>query len=251
MSKYTTEVRYICEMLSGLTESADETDIDTIIEGSYTSIFDSDIPFFDEDYRLPLEKKILRHYYTREIGYETFGLWKLHLNNKMKEIMPYYNQLYNSELLEFEPLQDTDYYSDHSGTFTGETVDDNDSTSNTSTSNSGSSTDDQTNQVISRYSDTPQGAISDLEDNTYLTNATINDETRDDDATFQNSGSSSNISTMDNTRNINNTDTYLDHIYGKRGTGTYSKYLQEYRDTFLNIDMRVINDLSDLFMNLW
>lgn len=251
MSKYTTEVRFICEMQSGLSESADESSIDEIINGSYDKIFDSDIPFFDENYRLPLEKKILKHYYTREIGYETFGLWKLHLNNKMREIMPYYNQMYNSELLEFEPLQDTDYYENHEGSFTGEITDDNESTSNTSTSNSGSSTDDQTNKVTSRYSDTPQGAISDLENNTYLTNATINDETRDDDATYQNSGTNNNSSTEDNKRNIDNTDQYLDHVFGKRGSGTYSSYLLEYRKTFLNIDMMIIDDLGDLFLNLW
>lgn len=251
MSKYTTEVRFICEERSGLTESAGYSDIDTIIENSYDKIFDSDIPIFDENYRLPLEKKILRHYYTREIGYETFGAWKLHLNNKMKEIMPYYNKLYNSELLTFEPLQDTDYYTNHSGSFNGETVDDNESTSRTTTSESGSSTDDQSNSLISRYSDTPQGAISDLQNNTYLTNATINDETRDDDSTYQNSGTNNNTSTMDNTRTIANTDQYLDHVFGKRGTGTYSKYLQEYRDTFLNIDMMIINELKDLFLNLW
>lgn len=251
MSKYTTEVRYICEEKSGLSESAGENSIDSIIEASYNKIFDSDIPLFDENYRLPLEKKILKHYYTREIGYETFGLWKLHLNNKMREIMPYYNKLYNSELLTFDPMTDVDYYTNHSGQFNGATNDDGSSTSNTTSSSSGSSTDDQTNKLVSRTSDTPQGTVSDLENNTYLTNATINDETRDDDSTYQNSSTNSNRSTAVNERTINNTDSYLDHVFGKRGTGTYSEYLQKYRDTFLNIDMLIINDLKDLFLNLW
>ena len=30
-----------------------------------------------------------------------------------------------------------------------------------------------------------------------------------------------------------------------------AKLLKEFRDTFLNIDMDVINSLSDLFLNLW
>lgn len=251
MSKYTTEVRFICEEKSGLSESKGESSIDEIINGSYDKIFDNDIPIFDEAYRLPLEKKILKHYYTREIGYETFGLWKLHLNNKMREIMPYYNQLYKSELLEFDPMQDTDYYTNHSGRFDGQTNDDGSSTSNTNTTSTGSATDDQTNKITSRYSETPQGAISDLENNTYLTNATINNETRDDDSTYENSSTNANRSTAVNERTIANTDSYLDHIFGKRGTGTYSEYLQKYRDTFLNIDMMVINELKDLFLNLW
>lgn len=251
MSKYTTEVRFICEEKSGLTESAGESSVDSIVTNACPVIFDADIPFFDEDYRLPLEKKILKHFYTREIGYEVYGLWRLHLNNKMREIMPYYNQLYNSELIKFEPMQDTDYYTNHSGRFDGVTNDDGSSTSNTTSSETGSSTDDQTNALTSRFSDTPQGSLTNIENNTYLTNATINNETRDDDATYQSSSSDSNRSTAVNERTINNTDSYLDHIFGKRGTGTYSKYLEEYRKTFLNIDMMVIKELNDLFMNLW
>lgn len=251
MSKYTTVVRFICEEKSALSESVGVDNIDAVIDASYDKIFDSDIPFFDEAYRLPLEKKILKHYYTREIGYEVFGLWKLHLNNKMREIMPYYNKLYQSELIEFDPMHDTDYYTNHSGRFNGTTNDDGSSTSNNTASSSGSSTDDQTNKLTSRYSDTPQGAISNLENNTYLTNATINDEIRDDDSTYTNSSSNSNRSTAVNERTIDNTDSYLDHVFGKRGVGTYSEYLEKYRDTFLNIDMMVINDLKDLFFNLW
>ena len=56
-----------------------------------------------------------------------------------------------------------------------------------------------------------------------------------------------------NTNNsvINNTEDYLEHVSGKQGTTSYSKLLTEYRDTFLNIDMMVINELNDLFINLW
>ena len=91
MSKYSTEVRFICETAAGLIESKGYNDVESIIDKAVGSIFESDIPFFDNDYGIKLEKKILRHYYTREIGLETVGLWKLQLNTTMKEIMPYYN----------------------------------------------------------------------------------------------------------------------------------------------------------------
>ena len=108
MSQYTTELRYICESLAGLEHSVGYSDIDEVIDNSYDKIFDFNYPIFDENYRPLLEKKILKHFYTREIGQETYGLWKLKLNTKMNEIMPYYNKLYNSELLEFNPLYDVD-----------------------------------------------------------------------------------------------------------------------------------------------
>ncbi len=60
-------------------------------------------------------KKILRHYYTREICCETVGRWKLFLSDKMKNIMPYYNQLYQSELLKIDPLVSVNRSVSHEG----------------------------------------------------------------------------------------------------------------------------------------
>ena len=121
MSKYTTEVRYICESYANLDESADYQSIDEVIENSYRKIFSVDkIPMFNgesAEHRAGLLKKILLHYYSREIGYETVGLWKLKLNQKMIEIMPYYNQLYESELLQFDPLKNVDVTRTHEGEY--------------------------------------------------------------------------------------------------------------------------------------
>ena len=115
MSKYTTEVRFICETEAGYTESKGFNSIDNILDIAAPKIFNFDFPIFDENYRLPLEKKILRHYYTREISEETVGLWKLRLQDRLCMIMPYYNKLYESELLEFNPLYDVDYTRQHTG----------------------------------------------------------------------------------------------------------------------------------------
>ena len=108
MSKYTTEVRYICEYYAGLTKSTGYEDIDEIVEKARHKIF-SNYPIFDENHRAELEKKILKHYYMREIGFETPALFKLYLNNRMAEIMPYYNKLYESETFEFNPFINTDF----------------------------------------------------------------------------------------------------------------------------------------------
>ena len=104
MSIYTTEVRYICETANNLTNSAGYNSINEIIKNALPSIFNFNFPIFDEKYRSVLETKILKHFYTREIGEETVGLWKLRLDTRLNEIMPYYNKLYMSELLEFNPL---------------------------------------------------------------------------------------------------------------------------------------------------
>ena len=242
MSKYTTELRFICESKAGLSNSVGFNQIDDVISNSWNKIFDN-FPIFDESYRSVLCSKILKHYYTREISAETVGLWQLWLNTRMGEIMPYYNKLYESALLEFDPFKDTNYSRNHGGTFTGDTV------------RNGRSEIDVDNSVTSNgtsnsknlFSDTPQGAITNIENESYLTNATLIKDT--DTNTTNTDGNSTTQNTE--TTGITNTDNWIETIVGKQSTVSYSKLLQEFRDTFLNIDVMIINDLSDLFMNLW
>ena len=307
MSKYTTELRFICETSAGLTDSEGYTSTRDIIEKSRAKIFDFDYPIFDEKYRSVLETKIIKHYYTREIAAETVGLWKLWLDERMNNIMPYYNQLYKSELLEFNPLYDTDITTDSNRKEKHEenTTDSNVRTDNTSRDENGTETrtdnlassntrtddlktsndheehdtDSGTNDSLQAYSDTPQNGLTGVTTLNYLTNATKN--TGSDSKTHNNNGSyeTKNTGTQTNdatqtgtvrndinntvrntgtvsdsgtgTKNYDNVNDYLEHVKGKRGTDSYSKILQEYRKTFLNIDQMIINSLSDLFMGVW
>lgn len=239
MSKYTTEVRFICEHYAGLDESEGYNNISDIINKSRDKIFDFDYPIFDESYRSVLETKILKHFYLREICTETVGIWKHFLNTRMNEIMPYYNKLYNSELIEFNPLYDVDLTIDHSRDLkaTGTEEISNEYEENVD--------DDNTSNGWDLYSDTPQGGLVGVTSEEYLTNARhlTNTDERDSNRT----GNSNN----ERTRNLRDLEDYLEHIRGKRGGTSNSKLLQEFRETFLNIDMLIINDLRDLFFNLW
>lgn len=223
MSKYTTELRFICETYAGYTESQGYAKVSEIIDKSRSKVFDFPYPIFDPAYRSVLETKIIRHFYTREICAETVGRWKLFLEAEMNEIMPYFNKLYLSELLKFNPLYDVDLTTEQTREGTGETE--------TNTLNTG-------NANNWRYfHDTPQGGVEGLKSLRYLTEAERQDL--------------SNQTTSDTDGNYKNTEEYLKHVYGKSGGASYSKMLSEYRDTFLNIDMLVIKELEDLFFNLW
>lgn len=227
MSKYTTEVRYICEQKAELEESVGFDRIDFVIANSWNKIFTTKCSFFDEGYRSVLCAKILKHYYTREIGMETVGLWQLWMNRRLEEIMPYYNQLYKSAQLEFNPFHDVDYYREGNRQ--------NDGTSETN----GSITNKQDNVTRDLYSETPQGALNGVESETYLTDA--RKVMQDNEAN----------NTYNDNNTTNTTEDYLEHVYGKMGTINYSKMLNEYRTTLLNIDMQIIEEFSDLFMGLW
>lgn len=347
MSKYTTELRFICENLCGYTDSQGLSKVEEIISKSAPLIFDFDYPIFDEDYKIPLEKKILRHYYLREIGFETLGVWKLKLNDKMNEIMPYFNQLYKSELLKFDPLIDVDVKTtsntagtgntdfsqtdtknttetetkkdtfssaEHStfkltksgkasGESTSEDKNDGTLTNSSSSTNSGSTSDTSKSSKNyndnDEYSDTPQGSVGNLDNLTYLTNArhkhgnsndttttkgtssgelkssskdtskstatsketsketTSGNETSTNDKTFNSTNnvdsSRKGTATGDVSSNTNtkNTQNYVENVIGKRGSQTYSAMLNEFRQTFLNIDKMILDELSDLFMTIY
>ena len=215
MSKYTTEVRFICETAAGLTESAGASKIDEIIAKAAPVVFNFDWPIFDEAYRLGLEEKILRHYYTREIGEETVGLWKLRLEDRLNLVMPKYNQLYESAKLEFNPFYDVDYT--RQGTNSGE------GTSSGTTNSTGNN----------MHSDTPQNGLESVLNGEYLTAADVSNG--------ESSSSSKNSSSGE----------FQESIKGKMPGASYSRLLKEYRQTFLNIDRMVIDELNDLFMAVW
>lgn len=287
LSKYTTEVRFICEKFANYDESKGADAIDSVLEKSWNKIFTSTPQIFDESYRKIICKKILKHFYLREIGAETFGIWKFWMNTKMEELLPYYNQLWKSELLEFNPLYDVDVTKTY--TKTGDTDTTNSNTLNKSGSSSSdeSGSTDSTDKVTStstgttdtattgtsnkkdRYSDTPQGTLSNVESNTYLTNARIIDENNSgtsntamenknttDDTYAETRGNSvensfENEEKGNNTGTINSTEEYTDHVIGKTANGNYSEMLLKFRETFLNIDMMFINEFEELFMGLW
>ena len=301
MSKYTTEVRYICEHEAGYTESKGANDVDTVIANSWNKIFTTNCTFFDNDYRSILCSKILKHYYLREIGAEVVGIWKLWMNTKLEEIMPYYNQLYQSALLEFNPFNDVNYTKRHDGTNSGSSnvqgsksgthgVTSTDTKSGTDsstftgrTTDTGTVTDERdivssgTDSKTDRYSDTPQGTISntDLEGNSYLTNVRMIGDTTHSTTADDNTETRNLAGTTNNTENIthsltdnftesntisetnttgtttSSTDAYIEAIAGKMNTTPYSELLSKYREPFLNIDMMVIEEFDELFLGLW
>lgn len=264
MSKYTTQVRFLCESLAGYTESRPFADVENIISTAAPLIFGENLyPIFDETYRLPLERKILRHYYTREISEETVGLWKLRLIDKLNMIMPYYNQMYESTLLEFNPLYDTDITRDSK-----RKIDGTDKTQGGDQDiHGGYDTSEQSSVIdtdfLDAYSDTPQGGVQGLLEGVnhgtssnpdvyyYLTNAThdVTNETRRQNN--RTDYAKTLTQTHKSEKTIDTLDDYLEHVKGKTSGISYSKMLDEFRKTFLNIDEMIINELSPLFFGLW
>lgn len=253
MSKYTTEVRFICENSAGLSESEGADNVDSILDKCWNKVFNFDFPIFDENYRQVLCRKILKHYYTREIAHETVGRWKLALNAKLNEIMPYYNQLYKSELLEFNPFYDVDLTRSREGSGTSNRTSNNTETNSGTSKNVSSDSGTSNTDTLNRFSDTPQNSMDTqgITDSVPLTTVT---KVNEDNTTTNESTDTltrNDNKTGSGTENINNTDKYIETVKGKQGTENYSSLLKKFRETFLNIDMMIIEDCSDCFFTLW
>lgn len=285
-------------------------------------------PIFKEEYRPILNKKIIDHFYTREIGAETPALFRFWLNRRMNEIMPYYNKLYNSELLEFDPFitnkqitkhvknnadkrtlrddmahtQDNDFTTHTQGeSDTNRTRDQTDTEHETSrvTDNKDSTTNvvtdthrekEYSEQVHLVYSETPQQLVHDgyVADDYYGTTANYNyKETQETEDTHTTSDEKYHhtqvtestrdlLDTIRETETIHETSTvdengdshedytgsldraesgkaYEDFIQEIVGLNSLSQsdLLEQFRRTFLNIDMLIIRQLEDLFMGVY
>lgn len=189
----------------------------------------NDYPIFDEAYRPVLNKLIIGRYRFREIGAETAALFKHYFLQTLLEIMPYYNKLYLSAKMDFDPLIDVDYTETSEGESSG------------SSESSSTTSDNSTTHNATASSDTPQNAFdfSNVTANRYLTEAEVSDGSATGSGTASSNGSTSGTSSGTRT------------VKGKTGGKSYAQLLDEYRRTLLNIDAMVLNDLNTCFMCVW
>lgn len=264
MSKYTVELRYL-------------------VESRYPLGLDK-YPIFDEAYRQGLNDKIINHFMFREIAFETPGLFINRLNVRMAEIMPYYNQLYMSELLKFEPLSNFEYTETVSedenknrSKDTNQSHRNNvDSSATSNIEGSGDShgreqTAEENEHKDMGYtyeSDTPEQLFTpdDLVQGIYASTAHVDKLQKNDQRsillqteageTSKSKGTTTSETTDNGTLTADETEkeTRLESIQRKmtgRNSISGATLLKEFRETMLNIDMLVIGDLNDLFFALY
>ena len=181
----------------------------------------NDYPIFDENYRDILNKKILDHYLMSEIGLETPALFNHYLGSKLNEIMPYYNTLYQKQALLLERLENNVNLTE---------------SFNRNIANESSGTSTGTSDGKTLFEDTPQGRLvqSTMENMDHATN--INFSKSNDSSSSTSNGAS--------------TEDYIKTIMGNNGGKYNFEILNEIKNNLLNIDLLIINELSDLFMGI-
>lgn len=211
MSNYTIELRKIDEKL-----------IDNAL---------SSYPLFDEAYRRDLNTKIKAHFWYNEIGHETIDIFLFQLRVKMNEIMPYYNQMYEAELVKRDPYITVKMKSANTSTGSSQTTNE--------SSEHGSSTSSTDAKSRAVQSETPQVMLSGNGD--YATGAADSTSLTGVKSTSDGTGRQSSSSSSDGSGSSTQ----------EGFSGSMASLIQAHRDAIVNIDMMVIAQLEPLFMLIW
>src|SRR6185312_7871534 len=227
------------------------------IEKGRKKLFDFDYPIFDPNYKAVLETHFIRKFYMREIGFETEELFKFQLETWLIINMPYFNKMFESELLNFDPLMNSEMSSEMSKTKdTDGKIDSTNSGVNDVTSEqkmNGTQSNDRFSRKLEN--DTPDNrlAITTAEGSGVIQYASKIEEDKDK------GNSSNNVNTTGSSKDVNSnkgntitditeTESYLQKRTGKIGSVTYSKMLMEYRDSLIRIENKMFDEMNQLFM---
>lgn len=203
----------------------EKTPIAGLAKAGRSMFFNDDYPLSSNISREDFETLILNHFLMRRIGFDTVTAFKIQLNTKLCEIMPEYNKL-------FDFLHGWDLFT------SGETIS-RTSTTNNSESSSGSTSANSSNTGTSatKYSDTPQNHIAEVDSGEYVSEYTKNDNSSSSSQSSSQTDSSSgnsatteviNRSPSDKLRIYEEFKNNINHIYGMIFKELESLFYQNY-----------------------
>ena len=210
MSSYTLELRHIHQTFK-------------VFNFDYDFYADSDI------IKSKFEEKFIDEYYFHEIGQETVARFQHRLKTRLNKIMPYYKQLYETELAakDINFLLNKDLTETFERVVTGESSSINDLT----VSDQG--------ETNNKESNIENGNASLELENGSLTNVS---------KTSLNNNTNSNNTSRDNT-NQNEITTLKSQ--GNIGITSSAELLDKWRSVIINIDQMIIDACDDLFMQVY
>lgn len=186
------------------------------------------------------EQKVLDHYRFRQIGFETVGRFLHYFRTRIREIMPYYVQVYEFDA-KFRNIDDPLESYNLTETFRQSTAGTGRTTGTNTASQSSESS--ATSESLSKFSDTPQNSVANLDN--YLTNAT--------QLSGNETGSSSGNSSGTSESSTEDSGT-VEHELTRRGNigvQPLGGEVLNIRSAFINIDMQIIDELRDLFLQVY
>lgn len=206
-----------------------------IVESCNYNLFDFEYNLYENTHKEEFEQKFIDYFYFDEIGFETVEKFKHRLRTKLNSIYDYYKQLYNIELA----TKDINFLKnkDLTETFTREVTG-----TGLNKTNSNTNSNMTSNNINEGFtSDTPQGRIEDIEQ--YMTNA--------DKSKTNNSSNVSDTSIVNNENNTTMIETTTFNSKGDIGVQTAADAVFKWRESLINIDLMIFEELRELFMLIY
>ena len=242
-----------------------------MVDNPLTPLFDFNYDFYCDDQlvKKKFEQKFIDHYFFYEIGCETPARWNQMLKSRLNLIMPYYRQLYQTELssqnidfllnkdLTESTTRELSGVENDTGNKRLTNEENHDITSSSSVNGESSSSSQSTgNHKTSQLNDGVSNAS--LEQG-YLTGVSRDDLTSSDnqqsESTTNNSQQTTGRGTQSqeetNRRENTQTETITFKSQGNIGVTSSSELLQKWREVLINIDEMIIKDCRDLFMQVY
>lgn len=199
------------------------------------TIFNFDYPLSTYVSRETFETMILNHFLMRRIGFETVTAFRIQLDVKLNEIMPFYNKM-------FDALENWDIFEGETMERTGKDdrkTENKNNTKNNLTNHSTTTTNDTSDR---RNSELPQSRLEDVRNGSYVTNYSY-------DTNNNNSEDNSNSEgTSEATNNGTDVNEYNETI--KRTSADKIAILREMQENIKTIYSMIFKDLECLFYQL-
>lgn len=223
MSKYTTT---LYDLMEDVNEGKEDLTIDEKITNLAGVLFDFNYPYPTPEDKTRIERAIIKHYLMREIAFETVGLFKLKLNDRLNLIMPKYNLAYQNLDKEVSP-------------YINNIIQEKGSNNRNSTSKAETSgRDTREGNTFETTSDTPQGILTELKEGKYSSGAS---------ASVSNDSGNTNTSSSGSDVEIGTNKRELESLQGLTGMEAFRIYF----DNLISLDEELVYEFSDLFMCIW
>ena len=234
-------------------------------------MFNFDYPFYtdDEEAKAKFEEKFIMYYLNNEIGFETFARFENALKSRLIIKMPYYKQLYETELAskDINFLLNKDLTETTTRELTGiENGTGNKRLTNEQSQNAASNmtttgefTSSNQSTGDSKTSQMNDGVASASLDANYLTGVSHDESSSTDNQQSKTSSNDKHESTItgnqseEETNRRENTQSETTSLVsqGNIGITSSAQLLKEWRDVLINMDEMIIKDCRDLFMQIY
>lgn len=226
----------------------------SLLQDKNFKMFDFDYDFYTDNQVIKsnFENKFLDNYMFHELGQETVMRFKHFLKNKLNMIMPYYKQLYQTELR----CQDIDFMLNKDLTETFERTNTSDKRSQTDNNSVSDITSQDTSNLTNSTNENNKESyleqgLANISVEDKLTGVTNNTSDVNQNATTNSTGSNVSQGTSTTIDSVADKEITKLISQGNIGVTSSAELLEKWRKVIINIDKQIIEECSSLFMQVY